>query len=304
MTKLFDDPRTFSEDLLAGFCDLYGDRVLGGRGRRRAGRRDARARSPSWSAAAPGTIRRSAASSDPVSPTAPSSATSSPRRPPRRRTRSGGPPSNGAGLLFSTGNYAGDVMNFTLAQQRLRDEGIDTRVVFVTDDIASAPVEEINKRRGIAGDFVVFKVAGAAAEAGYDLDGGRTGRPAGQRPHPDPGRRLRRLHHARRGRAAVHRPGRPDGRRPGHPRRARHRRGRPAPGRRPRAPLVDGVLAEAPGDSHPGRGDPQRARRHQVRGAVRRVAHRRPAAARGRLHDSSTPRSASWSPASTWPAAR
>lgn len=62
-------------------------------------------------------------------------------------------------------------MNFTLAQQRLCDEGIDTRVVFVSDDIASAPVEEINKRRGIAGDFVVFKVAGAAAEAGYDLNG-------------------------------------------------------------------------------------------------------------------------------------
>ena len=79
--------------------------------------------------------------------------------------------SNGAGVLFSTGNYAGDVMNFTLAQQRLCDEGIDTRVVFVTDDMASAPDEEINKRRGIAGDFVVFKVAGAAAEAGYDLDG-------------------------------------------------------------------------------------------------------------------------------------
>jgi dihydroxyacetone kinase len=79
--------------------------------------------------------------------------------------------SNGAGVLFSTGNYAGDVMNFTLAQQRLQQEGIDTRVVFVTDDIASAPVEEIHKRRGIAGDFVVFKIAGAAAEAGYDLDG-------------------------------------------------------------------------------------------------------------------------------------
>src|SRR5436305_2816732 len=75
------------------------------------------------------------------------------------------------GLLFSTGNYAGDVMNFTLAQQRLRDEGIDTRVVFVTDDIASAPAGETHRRRGIAGDFVVFKVAGAAAEAGYDLDG-------------------------------------------------------------------------------------------------------------------------------------
>ena len=76
----------------------------------------------------------------------------------------------GAGVLFATGNYAGDVMNFNLAQERLRAEGIDTRNVYVTDDVASAPVSEIEKRRGIAGDFVVFKVAGAAAEEGYTLD--------------------------------------------------------------------------------------------------------------------------------------
>jgi D-erythrulose 4-kinase len=78
--------------------------------------------------------------------------------------------SGGGGVLFSTGNYAGDVMNFNLAQERLAAEGIDTRNVYVTDDVASAPVEELHKRRGIAGDFVVFKVAGAAADAGYDLD--------------------------------------------------------------------------------------------------------------------------------------
>lgn len=77
---------------------------------------------------------------------------------------------NGGGLLFSTGNYAGDVMNFNLAQERLAAEGIDTRNIYVTDDVASAPVEEAHKRRGIAGDFVVFKVAGAAADAGYPLD--------------------------------------------------------------------------------------------------------------------------------------
>lgn len=75
-----------------------------------------------------------------------------------------------AGLLFSTGNYAGDVLNFTLAQERLQAEGIDTRCVWVTDDVASAAAGEVTKRRGIAGDFVVFRVAGAAAEAGYDLD--------------------------------------------------------------------------------------------------------------------------------------
>lgn len=78
--------------------------------------------------------------------------------------------SGDGGVLFSTGNYAGDVMNFTQAKERLCAEGIDARAVFVTDDVASASREEVDKRRGIAGDFVVFKVAGAAADRGYDLD--------------------------------------------------------------------------------------------------------------------------------------
>lgn len=76
----------------------------------------------------------------------------------------------GGGVLLSYGNYAGDVLHFGQAQQRLRAEGIDTRTVLVTDDIASAPVESTEKRRGIAGDLTVFKIAGAAAEAGADLD--------------------------------------------------------------------------------------------------------------------------------------
>ncbi|PWD51197.1 D-erythrulose kinase [Serinibacter arcticus] len=76
----------------------------------------------------------------------------------------------GAGVLYSYGNYAGDVIHFGEAQERLRGEGVDVRTVLVTDDIASAPQEDWEKRRGIAGDFVVFKVAGAAAAAGADLD--------------------------------------------------------------------------------------------------------------------------------------
>lgn len=76
----------------------------------------------------------------------------------------------GAGVLFSFGNYAGDVINFGLAEQRLRDEGVDSRTVLVTDDIASAPPGAEAERRGIAGDFAVFKVAGAAAEQGLPLD--------------------------------------------------------------------------------------------------------------------------------------
>jgi dihydroxyacetone kinase phosphoprotein-dependent L subunit len=76
----------------------------------------------------------------------------------------------GGGVLLSYGNYAGDVLHFGQAQQRLNAEGIETRTVLVTDDIASAPLESIELRRGIAGDLTVFKVAGAAAEAGLDLD--------------------------------------------------------------------------------------------------------------------------------------
>jgi dihydroxyacetone kinase len=61
-------------------------------------------------------------------------------------------------------------MQFGQAEQRLRSEGIDARTVLVTDDIASAPVEQMDERRGIAGDLTVFKVAGAAAESGLGLD--------------------------------------------------------------------------------------------------------------------------------------
>ena len=76
----------------------------------------------------------------------------------------------GGGVLLSYGNYAGDVLNFDAAQEQLRAEGIDCRTVVVTDDVASASKDEKHKRRGIAGDLTVFKVAGAAAEAGATLD--------------------------------------------------------------------------------------------------------------------------------------
>ncbi len=77
----------------------------------------------------------------------------------------------GRGILLSYGNYAGDVLHFTEAQDKLRADGIDCRTVTVTDDIFSAPPGETEKRRGIAGDLTVFKAAGAAAAAGYDIDG-------------------------------------------------------------------------------------------------------------------------------------
>ncbi len=68
-----------------------------------------------------------------------------------------------AGVLFSYGNYAGDVLNFDQAERRLNDEGIPCRTVRVTDDVYSASPAEHTKRRGIAGDLAVFRAAAWAA---------------------------------------------------------------------------------------------------------------------------------------------
>jgi len=75
----------------------------------------------------------------------------------------------GAGVLLSFGNYAGDRLNFAAAQERLIAEGIETHIVYVTDDIASAKPDEKDLRRGIAGTFAVYKCGGAAADAGKSL---------------------------------------------------------------------------------------------------------------------------------------
>src|SRR5690625_4885378 len=76
---------------------------------------------------------------------------------------------NGGDVLLTYGNYAGDVLNFDQAQEMLRAEGIECETVTVTDDIASAPADQAETRRGIAVDLLVFKIASAAAEAGHDL---------------------------------------------------------------------------------------------------------------------------------------
>ena len=76
----------------------------------------------------------------------------------------------GAGVYIVGGNYAGDKMNFNMACDRLVSEGVDARSFFITDDVASAAPEEAEKRRGNVGTFMVFKAAGAAAAAGFSFD--------------------------------------------------------------------------------------------------------------------------------------
>ena len=74
-----------------------------------------------------------------------------------------------AGVLYCYGNYTGDVLNFDMAAEMCALEGINVRSVQVWDDVASAPKGEEEKRRGVAGDFFVFKIAGASAARGDSL---------------------------------------------------------------------------------------------------------------------------------------
>lgn len=77
--------------------------------------------------------------------------------------------SSGRGVVTGYGNYAGDVLNFSLAKELARAEGVEVHEIRVSDDVASAPRSQKGKRRGIAGDVLVFKVIGAAAERGDSL---------------------------------------------------------------------------------------------------------------------------------------
>jgi len=76
----------------------------------------------------------------------------------------------GKGVLFLLGNYAGDVMNFQLAAEMARAEGIPVEQVIATDDVGSGPKEKASNRRGVVGEFLAWKIAGAKAEAGGSLE--------------------------------------------------------------------------------------------------------------------------------------
>ena len=76
----------------------------------------------------------------------------------------------GKGLLFVYGNYSGDNMNFDMAAEMLGDMGVTVRTVRVWDDVASASKENYQDRRGIAGNVLVIKIAGAACASGLDLE--------------------------------------------------------------------------------------------------------------------------------------
>ena len=169
MTRIFNDPSDFAEEALAGFCDVHASlvrQVPGGAVRRHRPRKPkvavlAGGGSGHYPAFA-GLIGTGMADGAVVGNifTSPSA---------QQAYSVAKAADSGAGVVFTYGNYAGDVMNFGLASERLAAEGIQVDNVLVMDDIASAPPSEAGKRRGIAGDFTVFKIMGAAAEAGETL---------------------------------------------------------------------------------------------------------------------------------------
>lgn len=77
----------------------------------------------------------------------------------------------GAGVACLYGNYAGDNMNVKMAIKKATAAGIEVKTVVANDDVASAPASEKARRRGVAGEILMWKVGAAAAALGYDLDG-------------------------------------------------------------------------------------------------------------------------------------
>lgn len=170
MTTIFNRPEDFIEDVIEGFCALHKDYVLRVPGGvvRATGSIEGKVSvllgggsghypafygivGPGFAdGAIVGNVFTSPSSQDAISV--------------------GKAANNGGGVVITSGNYAGDVIHFTEAAVQLTREGIPTETVFVTDDIASAPVDQEDRRRGIAGGFAVFKILSAAAEAGYSLE--------------------------------------------------------------------------------------------------------------------------------------
>ena len=76
----------------------------------------------------------------------------------------------GAGVACLYGNYSGDNMNVKMAVRMAKKEGLTVKTVVANDDVASAPKDQREKRRGVAGEILMWKCGGAKAAKGGTLD--------------------------------------------------------------------------------------------------------------------------------------
>lgn len=74
------------------------------------------------------------------------------------------------GVACLYGNYSGDNMNVKMAVKMAKKEGLEVKTVVANDDVASAPKDQREKRRGVAGEVFMWKIGGAKAATGASLD--------------------------------------------------------------------------------------------------------------------------------------
>ena len=110
----------------------------------------------------------------------------------------------GSGVACLYGNYAGDNMNVKMAIEMASDDGIEVKTVVANDDVPSAPADRLAKRRGVAGEILMWKAGGAKAAMGGSLDEVIRGRPEGDRQHAQHGRRPGPLHYPRSRSSQLH----------------------------------------------------------------------------------------------------
>ena len=76
----------------------------------------------------------------------------------------------GKGVACLYGNYAGDNMNVKMAMEMADEDGIKVMTVVANDDVPSAPKDQMDKRRGVAGEILMWKCGGARAAKGGSLE--------------------------------------------------------------------------------------------------------------------------------------
>lgn len=77
---------------------------------------------------------------------------------------------SGKGVACLFGNYAGDIMNVKMAIEMAKEDNIEVKTVIANDDVPSASKKESDKRRGVAGEILMWKIGGAKASQGVSLD--------------------------------------------------------------------------------------------------------------------------------------
>ncbi|MEI0492008.1 dihydroxyacetone kinase subunit DhaK [Brachyspira intermedia] len=77
---------------------------------------------------------------------------------------------NDKGVLFLVKNYTGDVMNFQMAEDLCKAEGIDARSIIIDDDVSVKNSLYTTGRRGVGATVFFEKICGASAEKGDDIN--------------------------------------------------------------------------------------------------------------------------------------